>query len=73
MAAVGILLALYVAFLLWHEPWFSRRLLPGEALGTTFIPRVREADARQHPILPNGVDGPTALDVNALVAAEHNR
>jgi hypothetical protein len=31
MAAVGILLALYVAFLLWHEPWFSRRLQPGEA------------------------------------------
>ena len=31
MAAVGILLALYVAFLLWHEPWFSRRLRPGEA------------------------------------------
>ncbi len=32
MAAVGILLALYVAFLLWHEPWFSRRLRPGEAV-----------------------------------------
>jgi hypothetical protein len=31
MAAVGILLALYVAFLLWHEPWFSRPLRPGEA------------------------------------------
>jgi len=31
MTAVGILLALYVAFLLWHEPWFSRRLRPGEA------------------------------------------
>jgi hypothetical protein len=32
MTAVGILLALYVAFLLWHEPWFSRRLRPGEAV-----------------------------------------
>ena len=31
MTAVGILVSLYVAFLLWHEPWFSRRLLPGEA------------------------------------------
>jgi hypothetical protein len=31
MTAVGILLALYVAFLLWHEPWFSRPLRPGEA------------------------------------------
>lgn len=31
MTAVGILLALYIAFLLWHEPWFSRRLRPGEA------------------------------------------
>lgn len=26
------LMVLYLAFLLWHEPWFSRRLLSGEAV-----------------------------------------
>ncbi|MFO1040591.1 MAG: hypothetical protein U0941_02345 [Planctomycetaceae bacterium] len=26
------LIGLYLAFLLWHEPWFTRRLRPGEAL-----------------------------------------
>jgi len=28
------LLAAYLLFLLWHEPWWRRRLAPGEALAT---------------------------------------
>lgn len=32
MELVFWLIGLYLAFLLWHEPWFTRRLRPGEAL-----------------------------------------
>ncbi len=32
MELVFWLIGLYLAFLLWHEPWFTRRLRPGEAV-----------------------------------------
>ena len=31
MIVLSVLVAIYAAFLVWHEPWFSRRLKPGEA------------------------------------------
>ena len=31
MVLLCVLAAIYAAFLVWHEPWFSRRLKPGEA------------------------------------------
>ena len=31
MVLLYVIVAIYGAFLVWHEPWFSRRLKPGEA------------------------------------------
>ena len=31
MTQLLLFTSLYIVFLLWHEPWFSKRLRPGEA------------------------------------------